>query len=77
MRRCVQQHAKRFAPQPSACGGPTGDGFDTGEFFDRVAEDRLAVARRRGPRDEEEAEPRHPRAFSRRSTPAAIPANAS
>ena len=76
MARRVNEDAERFAAQPAAGGGRPLLGIQPGEFFDGVAERWLAIARRRRPADEKQAEADHPSAFNRRSTPAAMPANA-
>ena len=77
MRRRVQQHTKRLPAQPPSRRGAARERFQASELLGGVPEDGLTIARGRGACDEEEAQPRHPSAFSRRSTPAAMPANAS
>ena len=75
MLRRVEQHAARLAAQPSACGLVAVVRADFVEALDRVADNRLAIDRWGHEPDEEERKPAHS-AFSRCSTPAAIPAKA-
>lgn len=73
----VENNTQGLAPQPSSCGPRTFHRLALGELFYRVADHPFASACGRRETDEEEEEPRHPSAFSRRSMPDVILAKAS